>query len=303
MIPPPVWTSDELERERLASIAAFRDERLLEPVTEYLRAFDEYRGVFASVLDSTRELSEFTSSVVARIADDQALEAIRYLVGPPISADDLKTLADVASLNPSRLQADPLLCQRVIDVLRASLDRRRFPWVLEGRPPSPAERGAAILASASLLATRRVETARRSHGKAAQESRVRAALEAHQLRPVAPRAIRTLADAPGLGEFCGEAQLGERKADFAVRLRDNRVMPIECKVSNSSTNSIKRLNNDAAAKAEAWRKDFGATQVVPVAVLSGVYKLANLEQAQRRGLTLFWAHALDKMTAWMAATK
>ena len=43
-------------------------------------------------------------------------------------------------------------------------------------------------------------------------------------------------------------------------------MPIECKVSNSATNSIKRLNNDAAVKARIWRGEFGERQVVPSAV-------------------------------------
>lgn len=80
-------------------------------------------------------------------------------------------------------------------------------------------------------------------------------------------------------------------------------MPIECKVSNSATNSVKRLNNDAAAKAEEWRKDFGAVQVVPSAVLSGVYKLRNLENAQGRGLHLFWAHNIAQLIDWIAKTK
>lgn len=63
-------------------------------------------------------------------------------------------------------------------------------------------------------------------------------------------------------------------------------MAIECKVSNSSTNSVKRLNNDAAIKAETWRSAFGHLQVVPAAVLGGVYKIHNLEDAQERGLSL-----------------
>jgi hypothetical protein len=80
-------------------------------------------------------------------------------------------------------------------------------------------------------------------------------------------------------------------------------MPIECKVSNSSTNSVKRLNNDAAVKAVRWRERFGEAGVVPTAVLSGVYKLHNLEQAQERGLTLFWAHDLGQLTEWIRRTK
>ena len=80
-------------------------------------------------------------------------------------------------------------------------------------------------------------------------------------------------------------------------------MPIECKVSNSSTNSVKRLNNDAAVKAASWKLDFGLRQVVPTAVLSGVYKLHNLLDAQDRGLTVFWAHDLKPLTDWIASTK
>ncbi len=120
---------------------------------------------------------------------------------------------------------------------------------------------------------------------------------------VGSRVISTLARAPTAGEFCGESKLGTRKADLVVRLWDERVMPIECKVSNSAINSVKRLNNDAAAKAEAWRRDFGQTQVVPCAVLSGVYKLHNLVDAQRRGLALFWAHKLEDLISWIEKTR
>ncbi len=80
-------------------------------------------------------------------------------------------------------------------------------------------------------------------------------------------------------------------------------MPLECKVSNSSTNSVKRLNNDAAVKAGSWIDDLGSNHVVPVAVLSGVYKLRNLVDAQNRGLTLFWAHNLASMIDWIEKTK
>ena len=80
-------------------------------------------------------------------------------------------------------------------------------------------------------------------------------------------------------------------------------MPIECKVSNSATNSIKRLNNDAAQKAVTWRQEFGEANIVPTAVLSGVYKLKNLVSAQNRELTIFWAHDLGKLTEWIASTQ
>lgn len=40
-------------------------------------------------------------------------------------------------------------------------------------------------------------------------------------------------------------------------------MPIEGKVNDCSTNSVKRLNNDAAVKARAWREQFDTRGVVP----------------------------------------
>ena len=132
---------------------------------------------------------------------------------------------------------------------------------------------------------------------------VKVALRELGFTEVASRTIRTISHAPSPGQFCGESVLGNRKGDIIVRLWDDRVMPIECKVSNSSTNSVKRLNNDAAVKASSWKTDFGLRQVVPSAVLSGVYKLHNLRDAQERGLTLFWAHDLGPLTDWITRTK
>jgi hypothetical protein len=43
--------------------------------------------------------------------------------------------------------------------------------------------------------------------------------------------------------------------------------------------------------------------VVPVALLSGVFKTANLLQAQATGLTLFWSHDLEAMKTFIEATR
>ena len=80
-------------------------------------------------------------------------------------------------------------------------------------------------------------------------------------------------------------------------------MPIECKVSNSATNSVKRLNNDAAAKAAAWILHFGRGQTVPCAVVSGVFKTNNLRQAQDAELTIFWSHDLEPLRDFILSTR
>jgi hypothetical protein len=300
-VSPPHWTPEELEVARLAAIQKFREERMHEPLEAYLETFDHYRGAVEDLLEATVDLTQLGEAPVEVLTDPALLEALRYLAGPPISEDDLKTVAE-ASLAPSRLRENPEMARRVTETVLIGLDRRRFPWVVEGREPEPAEREAAALASAALMATQRLSTTRRHEGKTAQEAAVGNALLTADFQQVPTRKIATLSDAPAEGEFCRESMFGSRKADLVIGLPDGRKMPLECKVSNSSTNSVKRLNNDAAVKAVGWLREFGTAQTVPAAMLSGVFKRHNLKQAQEDGLTLFWAYKLDDFIEWIAST-
>jgi hypothetical protein len=272
-----------------------------EPLESYLDAFAQYEGFVGELLAASADLTEIDRRAAEVLTNPSLLEAFRYFAGPPLSADDLQTLSEGA-LSRARLRKDPALARRIVDIVRLGLDRRRFPWISENRGPTPEERAAAVLASAALMAARSVGTARRHAGKEAQELMVAHTLSRAGMRRVDSRAIPTLNLAPNAGEFCRESVLGSRKADIVVRLWDHRIMPIECKVSNSALNSIKRLNNDAAVKAETWTKDFGTRNIVPAAVIGGVYKLRHLSDAQQRGLALFWAHDLQALVSWIEQT-
>jgi XamI restriction endonuclease len=302
VIEPLVWTRDELEADRVTAIGIFRKERMEEPLEDYLEGFDKYQGYVEELLETTVDLTRLEGAGLEVLSDPRLLEAFRYIAAPPISADDLKVLAD-ATLSKGQLQKKPEDVQRLVQVVRSVLDRRRFSWVVENREPTESERAAAVMASAALMAASRAQTHRRLLGKEQQEAMVKAALVEIGFKEVPSRIIPNVTLAPPAGEFCGESVLGTRKGDLIVRLWDQRVMPIECKVSNSYINSVKRLNNDAAVKAVSWKRDFGLRQVVPSAVLSGVYKLHNLQDAQERGLTLFWAHNLKPLTEWIGRTK
>lgn len=304
-VPPIRWTSAELDADRMTAITSFRRQRMEEPIDLYGELFDEERAVKEDLLETTVDLSQLADEALQILSNRDMQDAFRYLAGPPISQDDLMTLVDTDSLSPTRLRGDPELVRRILETIRDALDRRRFPWASEGRKPEPAERDAAILASAALAAMRGVETRRRTQGKSAQEFAVRQMLLQHGylLVRIPNASAPTLAQAPRPGEFSREASLAGRKADLIVGLWDHRTMPVERKVSNSSVNSIKRLNNDATAKAEGWIKDLGAVQIVPAAVLGGVYSLQSLEDAQRRGLTLFWSHRLGDLVDWIDSTR
>jgi len=305
VIHPPRWTEEQLEGDRIVATEFFREERMKEPLERYLDFFDERQSSFEELLETLVDIdvSEINDETVLKVlTTPELLRSFRYLSGPPISEDDLEVVAN-ASLAPTKLRRSPQQARAIFKTVIAGLDRRRFPWVNEGREPTEAEKNVATIASAALMASQQTGTDRRNVSKELQEQSVFAALNGLGLKRVSQRTIETLVNAPGSGEYCSESNLGGRKADVIVRLWDGRVLAIECKVSNSSVNSIKRLNNDAAAKAKDWIGKFGTRQIVPAAVLSGVFKIPHLLSAQDQGLTLFWAHKLDTLTGFIAATK
>lgn len=304
-VPPTRWSEDQLDADRMLAIETFRRVRLEEPTEEFSERFAKAQAVMEDLLEETLDLTAVYERALSILSKPASRDALRYIAGPPISLDDLKTLVDTNSVAPQTLRGDPDLVRRIVAIIFEGLDRGRFPWVPAGRAPMPHERDAAVLATATLIATQGVATNRRTQGKKAQEARVREVLLAagfSQVR-IAGGQAGTIRDAPKPGEFSRETVLGTRKADLVVGLWDGRIMPIECKVSNSSINSVKRLNNDAAVKAAAWIADFGERHVVPVAVLSGVYWLPKLVEAQARGLTLYWDHRLADLTEWIERTR
>lgn len=56
MIDPPQWTKEQLEADRMKAISLFRNERMEEPLEDYLEAFDLYKGYVEEVLETTVDL-------------------------------------------------------------------------------------------------------------------------------------------------------------------------------------------------------------------------------------------------------
>jgi len=301
---PPRWTTEELAEDATTSAAQFRNERLAISDSwdmHYSQARSKFEQLFKKLSDLNP--NGITDENLAEAYSQGLGEALRYLAGPPISDDDLQVIADVDSIAPGILKKNPEAQRKVFGIIERVIDPHRFPWMGSGLPPTEQQRETALLASSVLLAAQRIATERRNEGKETQETQVKNYLRSLGFTEVPAVAINTIVKGPQAMQFCAECLLGERKADVVVRLHDTRLMAIECKVSNSATNSVKRLNNDAAVKAEYWIKQFGIAQVVPAALLAGVFKVLNLEQAQARGLTLFWSHNLDKLGEFIESTK
>ena len=299
---PPQWSDERLEADRLRAIQQFREERIGESLGVYADNFERYRDAVETLLETTVDLTTLAEQATAVLLDPDLLYAARYLAGPPISVDDLTILSD-ASLSATQIRRAPASAQRIIATILLGLDRERFPWLAENREATEGERRTAVIASAALIASQRVLTSRANDSPARQQGLVQDVLRAAKFVEDSPRKIPNVSVVPEIGHFCGESILGTRKADVVVRLWDGRVLAAECKVSNSQVNSIKRLTNDAAVKARIWRDDFGAANIVPCAVLAGVFGLRHLKESQERGLTLFWSHSIDEMMTFIEETR
>lgn len=305
MTEPKRWTTAELTSDIEQAKAVFRDQRFREPLEVYSRFYATFEPVFAYIIDRLPSLAQDQldpATLGGLVRDDDVRTALRYLTAPPISEDDLKTLAET-TLTPTVLTTDAERARRVRDVIFQILDSHRFPWILESRKPTEHERMQAVVASTVLVAAQKVATSRRSDARKEQEDAVKNLLWDIGFTEVDSRDIPIIDLAPQPQELCSESKLGGTRADILVRLYDRRLMPIECKASNSAVNSFKRINHEAVGKARSWIAGFGNRHVVPVAVISGVFNVDNLAAAQDDGLAIIWSHRLMDLAEFIESSR
>lgn len=300
---PPRWTPEEFAQGVARGIEIFRARRLSEAREDYSSHFNDARSEVEDLLELTTDLASLEAVGGQAIIEGGYLPALRYLAAPPVSDDDLETLSGV----PEAQFAQPNRWPIVVQTVMTYIDTHRFPWILGNQEPTESERHAAIISTTAQLAAQRVLTARRNEAKGEQETLVRDALRGAGFEQVPARDIRTPRSFPKLGEFSGESMVGSKKADVVVGLRDDRILAIECKVSNSKVNSTKRIS-EASAKAKDWILAFGNLGIIPCAVIAGVYNGKNLISAQDNGLTIWWSHDvaamnISAMIRWIGDTE
>ncbi len=307
---PANWTYAEIEAECASAREDFRQRRLVDPRVDYEAEFDAFKAAVAFVIQHLPEiLSEAVpSALLADIrADTHKFIALRYLMAPPVSEDDLDTLLD-ARLSSKLLRTNPAVAKKFVTLIRLGLDTRRFPWLQRGTQPSSAAVKAAELATTVAAAIQRAQTKRRGDEKEQLESSVRSLLltELAFKQIAQPKGSINLENfrdsAPRSGEFMRGATLGSDNGDFVIGLWNNRLLAIECKSSNSEINSRKRLNTEIVKNAGGWTENFGNI-VVPGAVLRGVFKPQYVAEAQAKPVAIFWGHRLQDLASFIRATK
>jgi hypothetical protein len=287
-----------LEEAAVAATMDFVAERQAQGGAAYRAATADAIEVVSRLFLATDDLRSLADGEA--LATDPALvQAARYLDGPPISQDDLETIVDVSATSD---ETGFTTIQRVATVIVASLDAERFPWLFGPAPraPTDVERDLAIRLTAGLLAVQRSATRRRGESAQRQEQAVKDLLRHHDFEQVRRRVIHRVGDLEP-GQFCPEAVTGGVKCDVPIRLRNGYLLLIECKVSSSAVNSVKRLNHETGNKAREWDRVFGE-QAFTMAVLAGVFRKTNLVRAQEhQSIHLVWERDLEPLADFLAA--
>lgn len=304
---PTVWTEEQLAAEADKSLNAFVDRRLAEPHTRYAAHLAQRRRALARLFLALRPVDpQAPDPEIVRdiILDDELLGALRYAAGPPISEEDLGVLVTrkAKRLTKKAVREDGTLAPDILELICRVADGSRFPWIRTRRAPRPSELRHAIDATAALHASQAMQTERRAYGREV-ERQLRERLEAmdYKLCSTPNRGnVNAPRHMPASKTFYGECSLYSRRADLLIGLDDGRTVAVEAKDSSSVLNSVKRVLNDTAAKARHWNTKMGE-QVIPVALLSGVFGTDTLKAAQANGLLLVWAHDLDSFAHWLAA--
>lgn len=296
---PPKWTEEQLKAASSFALEGFVKERLEEGTERYETLLAELVPQVEALFAATGDLAALSGAVF--VANPSLVEVARWIGGPPVSRDDLRTLVGG---DPSRKAIGQAVADSVARTLAAVLDPVRFPWVPQKRAATAEERGGAILWTAGLAAVERTRTKRRGESSRRQEEAAALALAAAGFTKV-DRPSRDIAQNDELerGTFTVKVHLVGAECDVLARLGDGRLLAIECKVSNTAVNSIKRLGHEAGNKARRWRDALGSQQVVTAVVLAGVFNLGKLVEAQEEnGIFLVWEHDLRPLTEFAAST-
>lgn len=290
-----------LDLEALELLRAASEQRLItvrdeEGPANYLETYETQRELIDSALELTDDLLAITSDDL--LSDHDVWQTLRYCCAPPVSEEDLWTVVGKKFKRVPREFAS-----RTAEALSRRLDPVRFPWVREGRPPSADERERAAMATAVLLTSARLGTARRGSASTAQEALVASLLvESGYVLEQSRNDIR-FPDELGRQTFSSERKLAGSKCDLPVRLRDGRLLAIECKVSNGPKNGWKRLHREVGGKAQDWRSRLGS-QVVTCAVIGGSFDLSCLRKAQDEfDIFIVFDHDLDPLRQFLDAAR
>lgn len=231
--------------------------------------------------------------------------ALRHFLAPPISQDQFKLICPewTKSSENKKTKLAGMRADAVEKVFLERLSPRMAPWLRNARSPTLKELSGTIGAIAPLIANQKVATARRKRLSDVQELAVVDILAERNWTQVQSGLVTAAGGLPAQ-HFMHKARFASgpnenQEVDIACGLGGTIVLAMECKVTNDTTNSVKRIN-DVLKKASAWKSHWGSF-VKPAALLQGVIRPGDVQRLLDADVEVFWAHHLDKFATWIDA--
>ena len=309
--PPGSWTDDELRHDAAEARQRFVAERLAALADEqrdYRSLVNQYAATARELLKASADLRDLTGAV---LSNREFLSLARYLAVPMISIDDLDTLTDscfglwVEQKTDQGVRPSDDDLDAAARIIGERLDEDRAPWLRSGTTPTSFERETFIYGIAAIRAASRLVTSRRTARSKQQEAATRQAVAAASYLPVKlPGTIDDpVAEMPS-GTYSSQSRkLAGTNMDVPIRLHDRHptgqlFLAVECKASNSTLNSRKRLL-EVNSKKDTWDTSGLPHRFRTAALLAGVFDVKRLAEAQNSGVYIFWEHRLSDLTDFL----
>lgn len=257
----------------------------------------------SAAVDHTLRRSDYLADIAgALVGGGKHMLVLRQMLAPPLSQDQFaivcKAYSKSAENGDRPLAADK--AEQIAEAFLAMRDVRLLKWLSENRAPEAEEVGRVVHAVTPLLAAQLHLTAKRTASSAVQEEAVVALLAAKNWERLPSRLVDRGA-VLGARQFMKKTKFATttrpQEVDIACGLGATMVLAMECKVSNDTTNSVKRVN-DVLKKATAWREHWGSF-VQPAALLQGTIGYKDVQRLIHAGVNVFWSHDLPRFERWI----
>lgn len=282
------------------------------------------KDLYISTTDPTAEADDWDASIASTRA--KAIEALlasndlhdiegaltasgshmivfRHLLAPPKSQDQFKLLCPSWSKGTEK-SGRPLklnTARNAANTVKIWLDKSITPWLSQGRQPTTTERDLVIERIVSFIAPKEVDTAKRNRLSSIQEHDVVQLLLGNGWTRLPPALITASGQIPPKHfiqkTLFATGTTAPHEVDIACGLKGSFVTAMECKVTNDTTNSIKRVN-DVLKKHEAWKSHWG-NFVETAALLQGVIRPKDVQRLTDKGVHVFWSHDLNTFSKWI----
>lgn len=266
-------------------------------------AWTEASSIAATSVENTLSESDALVNVAAALEIRGGhMLVLRQMLAPPLSQDQFAIVC--TSYSKALENTDrPVPANKAASVAEAFLamrDIRLLPWLAESRAPSAEEIRHVVTAVTPLLASQIHLTAKRTASSTDQEEAVVALLNAKEWERLPSRLVdrgAILAAKQFMKKTKFATTTRPQEVDIACGLGGTMVLAMECKVSNDTTNSVKRIN-DVLKKATAWRDHWGSF-VKPAALLQGTIGYKDVQRLTHAGVAVFWSHDLPRFERWI----